>query len=401
MPFSTVLSIDCIGSAACFGGRAGFTGRMTNAFVRGTGLVLVGIALAGCATTGPTATSARAKRDRAEREYAVGADLSFLRQVEAGGTRFKDGEVAKPGLQIFRDHGYNWIRLRLFHTPSTQPRPLPNDRAYTIALAQEAKALGYKFLLDLHYSDTWADPEKQFLPKAWENLSNSELIAAVQDYTRDTIVAFREAGVMPDMVQLGNEITNGMLWPKGKLPEQWDTFAALLKAGIRGMEAGCAGTLRPRIMIHIDQGGNRVRTQWFFDNLTARGVEFDVIGQSYYPWWHGSLLDLRECLDATAERYHKDIILVEVAYNWRPAEYRDHPAPFPETPDGQRAFLEEVQRAVLATPHGLGKGVFWWEPAVTGFLTRRGMFDENGNALPVIQVFDKYTRGKVPQPHQP
>ncbi|ACB74447.1 glycoside hydrolase family 53 protein [Opitutus terrae] len=373
---------------------------MRTALLTKTTLAVLGIELAGCATT-RTTTTGTASATRPELSYAIGADVSFLRQAEARGVRFKDDGVAKPGLQIFRDHGYNWIRLRLFHTPSTQPRPLPNDLAYTISLAQDAKALGYKFLLDYHYSDTWADPQKQFPPKAWENLSTAELIQAVHDYTRDTIAALRDAGVMPDMVQIGNEITPGMLWPHGKLPENWDTFAALVKAGIRGVDSGRGDAPRPLIMIHIDQGGNRARTQAFFDPLLQRGVEFDVIGQSYYPWWHGSLLELRDCLAFTAERYRKDIILVEVAYNWRPAEYRDRPAPFPETPEGQREFLEEVQRAVLATPHGLGKGVFWWEPAVAGFLSRRGMFDDDGNALPVIRVFDKYTRGKVPQRQQP
>ncbi len=129
-------------------------------------------------------------------------------------------------------------------------------------------------------------------------------------------------------------------------------------------------------------------------------MEFDVIGQSYYPWWHGSLLELRDCLAFMAHRYHKDIILVEVAYNWKPAEYRGRPAPFPETAEGQREFLEEVNRLVLATPEGLGKGIFWWEPAVTGGLRRRGMFDDDGNALPVLDVFDSFTRGKIP-PRQP
>lgn len=360
-------------------------------FVAALGFVLVG-----CATTS-SPTPEQPKIARPELGYAIGADLSFLRQAETRGTKFKDGGVEKPGLQIFRDHGYNWIRLRLFHTPSTQARPLPNDLNYTLALARDAKALGYKFLLDFHYSDTWADPAKQFLPKAWEGLTPAALIQAVHDYTRDTIVAFREAGVMPEMVQIGNEVTPGMLWPHGKLPGNWDTFAELVKAGIRGVDAGRADAPRPHIMLHIEKGGDRQRTQWFFDNLLQRGVEFDVIGQSYYPWWHGSLLELRDCLAFMAERYRKNIVLVEVAYNWRPAEYRDRPAPFPETPEGQREFLEEVQRAVLATPHGLGKGIFWWEPAVAGPLGRRGMFDENGNALPVLQVFDKYTRGKVPQ----
>jgi len=321
-------------------------------------------------------------------DYAVGADLSFLKQAEDRGTVFKDEGQGKPGLQIFKNHGYNWIRLRLFHTPTR----LPNDLAYTIALAQDAKKLGYKFLLNYHYSDTWADPGKQFIPKAWEGKSHAELVQAVLEYTRDTIRAFRDANALPEMVQVGNEITPGMLWPDGKLPDNWDNFAELLKAGIDGVEAGRGDGPRPLIMIHIDRGGDVKTTRSFFDKLHSYDVPYDVIGQSYYPWWHGSLLDLRENLIFMAETYRKDIILVEVAYNWRPAEYRDKPAPFPETREGQRQFLEEVHRLVLATPHNRGKGVFWWEPAVAGPLGRRGMFDEAGNALPVIGVFDKYTR---------
>src|SRR4030043_1584329 len=142
-------------------------------------------------------------------EYAIGADLSFLKSAEDRDFAFKENDSAKQGLLIFRDHGYNWIRLRLFHTPTT----LPNNLEYTIALAKDAKKLGYKFLLDYHYSDTWADPGKQYIPKTWEGKSHAELVQAVFEYTRDTIIAFRDANVMPDMVQNGNEIINGMLWP--------------------------------------------------------------------------------------------------------------------------------------------------------------------------------------------
>jgi arabinogalactan endo-1,4-beta-galactosidase len=145
-------------------------------------------------------------------------------------------------------------------------------------------------------------------------------------------------------------------------------------------------------MIHIDKGGNRKATKYFFDKLNSYGVGYDVIGQSHYPWWQGTLLDLRENLAFMATEYQKDIIVVETAYNWRPAEYRDKPAPFPETPEGQKEFLEEVNRAVLATPNNRGKGVFWWEPAVAGLRNARGMFDNDGNALPVITVFDRFTR---------
>ncbi len=323
-------------------------------------------------------------------DYAIGADLSFLKQAEDRGTVFKDGNQPKPGLQIFKDHGYNWIRLRLFHTPTE----LPNNLQYTIAMAQSAKKLGFKFLLDFHYSDTWADPGKQFLPKAWEGLSHLELVKAVFEYSRDSVKSFRDAGVLPDMVQIGNETPGGMLWPDGKLPANWDNYADLVKAGIAGVAAGASPEARPRIMLHIDKGGDKNATKRFFDKIDSYLIDFDVIGQSYYPWWHGSLNDLRENLIFMANEYKKDIMVVEAAYNWRPAEYRNKLAPFPETPEGQREFLDELNRVVQAAPNGRGIGVFWWEPAVTGNLGSRGFFDENLNALPVITVFDKFTRGK-------
>lgn len=321
-------------------------------------------------------------------DYAIGADLSFLKQAEDRGTVFKDQGQAKPGLRIFRDHGYNWIRLRLFHSPSQLPNSLP----YTIALAKQAKGQGYRFLLNYHYSDTWADPGKQFIPAAWKGKPHDELAQAVYEYTRDTIVAFREAGAMPDMVQIGNEVIAGMLWPDGRLPDHWDHFADLVKAGIRGVEAGRGDGPRPKIMIHIDRGGDKPGTKAFFDRLHSYGVTYDVIGQSYYPWWHGTLLNLRENLDFMATEYHKDIMLVEVAYCWRPTEYKSKPAPFPETPQGQRDFLDEVNRIALDTRDHRCIGIFWWEPAVAGHLRNRSFFDDNDDALPVIQVFDRYTR---------
>ncbi len=318
--------------------------------------------------------------------YAIGADLSFMKQVEDKGFQFKENGQAKSGLQIFKNHGYNWIRLRLFHTPTN----LPNSLEYTIVLAKEAKKQGFKFLLDYHYSDTWADPGKQFLPKAWEGKSHADLVEAVYEYTMTTMVAFRDSGAFPDMVQVGNEISNGMLWPDGKLPDNWDNFAELVQAGINGVHAGCGNNPCPKIMIHIDKGGDKNFTEYFFDKLHSYGIRYDVIGQSYYPWWHGSLLDLRETLNFTATEYKKDIIVVEAAYNWKPKEYVDKNAPFPESPEGQKEFLEEVNRIVMSVPDNRGVGVFWWEPAVTR--GTRGFFDEAGNALPVMKVFDRFTR---------
>ncbi|MGA2739075.1 MAG: glycosyl hydrolase 53 family protein, partial [Bryobacteraceae bacterium] len=222
-------------------------------------------------------------------EYAIGADLSFLKQAEDEGVQFKDGGVRKPGLQIFREHGYNWVRLRLFHTPSE----LPNNLEYTIAMAKRAKQLGFRFLLDFHYSDTWADPAHQVIPRAWAGKSHTDLVQAVFTYSRDTVAALRDAGVMPDMIQPGNEITSGMLWPDGKLPAHWSNFIDLLKSAIAGINAGSPEAKPPRIMIHIDRGGDKEATRFFFDRLIAAHVPFDVIGQSYYPWWQGSLANLR------------------------------------------------------------------------------------------------------------
>jgi arabinogalactan endo-1,4-beta-galactosidase len=324
-------------------------------------------------------------------EFAFGADLSFLKQAEDTGHVFKDGTNAVPGLELFRNHGYNWIRLRLFVEPVGGR--LPNDLAYTLAEARAAKKLGYRFLLDLHYASTWADPAKQPTPAAWMHLTHRQRVKAVFNYTRDTIASFRAGGGRPDMVQIGNEVTDGMLWPDGKLPANWSHFADYLRAGIRGVAAGSGTGSPPKIMIHFDQGGNVARTRAFFDQLKHYRVPYDVIGFSYYPWWQGTLEDLRENLAATARRYGKDIIVVETAYHWKPnRETAGRRLPFPETPAGQRDFLDELTRVVMATPAGHGKGVFWWEPAVSGpgGLASRSFFDEAGNALPVVTVFDKY-----------
>jgi arabinogalactan endo-1,4-beta-galactosidase len=345
-----------------------------------SGTANVGVAMVVAALLWPGASSAA--------DYAVGADVSFLRQAEQQGIAFKQDGKKQPGLQILHEHGYGWVRLRLFHSPTT----LPNDLAYTIALARDAKALGMKFLLDYHYADGWADPQQQPIPKAWAGKSHAQLTQAVFEYTRDTIAAFREAGVLPDMVQIGNEITHGILWPDGALPGNWDNFAQLVYAGINGVDAGRGNGARPKIMIHIDRGADLVGTKAFLDKLNSYDVPFDVIGQSYYPWFHGTFNELRANLTFMANEYQKDIIVVEAAYTWRPTEYVGKPAPFPESPEGQRQFLDELNRTVMQTPNGRGKGVFWWEPAVTGQLVSRGYFDDQHNALPVITVFDRFTR---------
>ncbi|MGA7340019.1 MAG: glycosyl hydrolase 53 family protein [Terracidiphilus sp.] len=320
--------------------------------------------------------------------YAVGADVSFLAKCEQDGVVFKENGKPIDVLDLLREHHYNWVRLRIFHDPQASPDKLPNDLPYTLALAKRAKAKGFKILLDFHYSDGWADPGKQPMPAAWSKLKHKQLVDAVYSYTRDTIAAFAREGVLPEMVQVGNEITNGMLWPDGKLPDNWDNFADLVKAGIAGVKAGSGAYPRPRIMIHIERSGDYDAAVWFFDNLIAHHVAFDAIGLSYYPFWHGGIVKLRGNLHDLALRYHLPIIVVETAYNWTPGGMAGKKTDFAESPQGQLAFLRAVDAAVRAVPDGLGQGVFWWEPAAEGGLGGRSFFDQDGNVLPVISAFD-------------
>ena len=322
--------------------------------------------------------------------YAIGADVSFLAKSEQDGVVFKENGQPVDVLALLRAHHYNWVRLRIFHDPAAAPDHLPNDLPYTLALAQRAKALGFHLLLDLHYSDSWADPAKQPTPAAWSKLKHKQLVEQVRTYTRDTIAAFVHAGVAPEMVQVGNEITSGMLWPDGKLPDNWDNLADLLRAGIQGVAEGSAPGPRPRIMIHIERSGDYDAAIWFYDNLIAHHVPFDVIGLSYYPFWHGNLATLRGNLHDLALRYRRPIIVVETAYSSAPGAMATKKADFPETPQGQLAYLRAIDAAVRAIPDGLGQGVFWWEPAAEGNLRSRSFFDKDGNVLPVITALDPH-----------
>ena len=326
--------------------------------------------------------------------YAFGADVSFLPQAEQSGVVLKDNGVAKPGLQILRDHGYNWIRMRVFVDPAAARTHLPNDLAYSIALAKRAKALGFKVEVGFHYSDTWSDRFHQMPPAAWQTQTHQQLVATVFAYTRDSIAAFAAAGAMPDMVQIGNEPTLGFLWPDGKLPENWDHYADLVRAGIRGMDAGRGKSPRPRILIQLDLGGDWAASKAWWDKFMTYKIPFDVMAQSYYAHDYHSLMELRENLNNTARTYHKDVIVVETSYTWKPSKnFPDHDGPFPETPEGQAAFLYELNRIVMAVPDNHGKGVFYWEPFWPRAGQDRGMVDADGNTLPVIRVYDKWTGG--------
>ena len=333
--------------------------------------------------------------------YAIGADVSFLGKCEQDGVVFKENGKSKDVLETLRGHHYNWVRLRIFHDPSVGDWHLPNDLAYTLRLARRARSKGFHVLLDLHYSDTWADPGKQYVPAAWAGLPAAALEDSVYRYTRDVVAALAAQGTPPDLVQLGNEITGGMLWDQGRVggvydtPEQWQRLGALLKAATRGARESAPGA---RVMLHIDCGGDAATSQWFFDHVLAEGVAFDVIGLSYYPWWHGTLESLSQNLAALANRYDRDLFVVETSYPWTlenlDAQGNIVGLPgqllpgFAATPVGQAAFLRRLVEVVSATPRSHGRGVFTWAP---DWVSAPGMgsggenlalFDGSGRLLP-------------------
>jgi arabinogalactan endo-1,4-beta-galactosidase len=361
--------------------------------------------------------------------FLVGADVSALAQVEQRGGIFRD--EGKPGdcLSIFARHGWNCFRLRLFVDPNGRGGAI-NNLDYTIALARRIHAAGATFMLDIHYSDTWADPQHQVIPAAWNKLPFDDLVKQVQHYTADVLRAFKKNGAMPRIVQVGNEITGGTLWPVAQVevphstikvydstvrviepPQpyddslQWDRLTRILKAGARGVREATEPTDDVRIMIHIDCGGDWPVTQWFFDHLQQHNVDYDLIGQSYYPYWHGTMENVRQNLAQTAARFGKPIIIVETSYPWTDSANwsRRRNMAWPISPDGQRQFLTELVQTVQQTPNQLGVGVIYWFPesvAMRGNGQRiwnggdMALFDHDGNALPALDLPESLAAGR-------
>jgi arabinogalactan endo-1,4-beta-galactosidase len=332
----------------------------------------------------------------ATESFCFGADLSALPIYEQRGAQFtKDGR-AGDAMWLLRAEGMNAVRLRLF----VEPKPegiVDNSLDYTVALARRVKAAGLSFLLDLHYSDTWADPQKQFKPAAWERLPFDALVARVGDYTREVLARFEREGLRPEFVQIGNEITNGTLWPDGRVsfgaPAEedaaaWTRLAAILRAGIAAVPTGPG---QPRVMLHIESGGDLAKTLWWFRHARAAGLRYDVIGLSYYPDWHGDLATYRRTLAALAEEFGKPIHVVEAGYPWKPTKkwLEKKNMDWPLTPAGQAQFLKDVVQAVREIPGGLGAGVWYWHPEsikLPGHYAWESgscaLFDPQGEVLP-------------------
>lgn len=343
--------------------------------------------------------------------FIKGADVSFLAEIEDMGGKFYDDSTNKDALDIFKAHGFNYVRLKIWHTP----RKNYNNLEKVLLMAQRAKAKGFRFLLNFHYSDWWADPQKQTKPAAWKNLTFEVLKDSVAQYTRNVITTLKRYNALPDMVQIGNEITPGMLWDDGKVggeldtKEQWRKFSELVNSGISGVQNSLDSTDKVQIMVHIDRGGDNQATRWFFDNLLAQNVKFDIIGLSYYPKWHGTLDDLKKNLHDISSRYSHDIVVVETGYPWtlewteREGFDRDrnifgqqsdlHPG-YTATVAGQKAFLQDLIRIIKETPNQKGVGVFYWEPewiSVSGLGSHWenvALFNFKGEALESMKAFE-------------
>jgi arabinogalactan endo-1,4-beta-galactosidase len=360
--------------------------------------------------------------------FIKGADVSTLHELESLGARFRDRGVEKDLLEILGGYGVNAVRLRLWNDPWSESGERygagGNDLATTTALARRVRARGMGLLLCLHYSDFWADPGKQHLPKAWRGFDDDRLERAVHDYTVQSLCALDAAGALPTLVQVGNEITNGLLWPNGKRPG-FGAIARFVSAGIRAVRSVSPAI---RVMIHLDDGGNNAMYREWFDRYLALGEDFDVMGLSYYPFWHGTMEGLARNLDDMARRHGKPVIVAETSMGFTTEDYAAreglHPSqrkgmatrpalcakvPYPMTPDGQCAFLRDLIARIRRVEGGMGKGFFYWEPAWlpmkgSGWATpaalrytgeqgpggnewaNQALFDYDGNALPALEA---------------
>ncbi|MDP4507759.1 glycoside hydrolase family 53 protein [Nonomuraea turcica] len=332
-----------------------------------------------------------------------GADISSLAKSEAYGGVYRDARGRRgDAIRILSQAGLNYIRLKVWVNPADGY----NTKTQVLSIAKRAKANGMKLLVDFHYSDTWADPGKQFKPAAWEALPFDQLKQALYDHTYDVLDALRRQGTAADMVQVGNEINGGLLWPDGS-NSTWANTAALLNAGYDAVKAVSAST---KVVLHLANGGDNGLYRWWFDNANANGIRYDVIGLSYYAYWHGTLEAFQANINDVATRYGKPVVVVETAYPFTTADDDGweniilSPEPYPgyqATPQGQAAMLAKVADIVRQVPGGLGLGLFTWEATWTGVKgngwdpadpssgngwENQALFDYSDRALPAMRV---------------
>ena len=361
-------------------------------------------------------------------KFVKGMDLSTLLELERCGAKYYDNGEERDLLAIMKSYDVDTIRIRLWNDPWSETGESygagENDLKTSLEIAKRVTAAGFGVLLNFHYSDFWADPGKQIKPKAWADYGVKELEQAVYDYTLESMRTFLDAGVNITMVQVGNELSNGLLWPEGKVPN-YDNIATFVNAGIRAVRKADAAI---PVMIHLDNGGNNALYREWFDNVTKRGEDFEIIGLSYYPFWHGSLQMLNDNMNDIAERYGKDLVIAEVSMGYTMEDYKNYeklsdeerkgyatrPAlvekiEYPMTKQGQYDFMEDFLNRISHIKGGKGKGFFYWEPAWipvpgSGWATpaslkymndpgpcgnewaNQALFDYDGNALPTLSL---------------
>ena len=370
--------------------------------------------------------------------YIKGADLSTMLELERLGARYYDGGEERDVLDILKEHDIDTIRLRIWNDPWSENHDSygagENDVPTTLAIAKRVSEKGFDVLLDFQYSDFWADPGKQIKPKAWRELTVPELEQAVYTFTKQTMRTFLDAGVRVTMVQVGNELSNGLLWPEGRLDvdlgvTEYDNVARFVSAGIRAVRESDPDILT---MIHLDNGGNNELYRRWFDHYIARGEDFDLIGLSYYPFWHGTMDQLLANLNDIAVRYGKNLIIAEVSMGYTMEDYASYeqltederkgyatkPAlveriEYPMTKQGQADFISALLTRLDTVADQRVKGFFWWEPAWipvpgSGWATpaslaymndpgpcgnewaNQALFDYEGNVLPALNVIRDY-----------
>ncbi len=339
-------------------------------------------------------------------QKALGADISLLPTLEAAGAVYKDMEGKQVSLlSFFHENGFNYVRIRLFVHPDLNSAAC-QDLAYATGLAKRAKAEGFKILLDFHYSDTWADPGKQSKPSDWITFSQTDLIQKLYDYTKTTLESLKSNGITPDLIQTGNEITPGMLWDNGRVSlwtdswntaDHWKSFTDLLKNAVKACREVCP---HAKIVIHTDRSCDAVATKYFYQKMADYSIDYDLIGLSYYPFWHGLLSEAKKTIDMAAIDFPlKPVMLVEIAYPFNDWGYPADgimPKPYPSTAAGQTSFLMDLITLLNNSSNVIG--LFYWYPEetlvpISGTYPKlnRGLFDNvTGSALPGFYIMKQF-----------
>jgi arabinogalactan endo-1,4-beta-galactosidase len=309
-------------------------------------------------------------------DFAAGADVSWLPQMEAAGFVFKDKNGnARDCLEIFKSYGSNSLRLRTWVNPSQHPHSGHCSAEETLDLALRAKKLGFRIMINFHYSDSWADPGKQIKPAAWQNLNFDALVEALYKYTADTMRLFSSGGLIPEWVQIGNETNPGMLLPDGSTAD----FGKLTRLYNAGHDAVKSVSPDSHTLIHLAEGNKLTFIRSYFDKLTENGCRYDMVGLSYYPYWLGSpyeesIDDLGKVFKLIYERYKKPVMLVETGG-------------VDEEPDNTYNMLAAILEKISEAPYC--KGFFYWEPQGAKAFSRYVLSAWNDDGTPT-KAMDAY-----------